>query len=117
MSTFKKFLLTENGNVESAFTLVPLMLLFLSVLQLGIGVYGRIASQQLLQGSVARSAFGQSQSDEFMQGLTSFSPLSSQPLPGGGSIDMESSQSSLPSITPLLIGGDLIKSSGLAVQE
>lgn len=49
---------SEKGNVESALTLIPLMILFLSVLQVGVGVYGRITSDAITQGSVARQAMG-----------------------------------------------------------
>lgn len=53
----------ERGNVESALTLIPLMLLFLSVMQVGVGVYGRITSDQMTQGSVARQAMGMTVSE------------------------------------------------------
>jgi len=49
---------SEKGNVESALTLIPLMILFLSVLQVGVGVYGRITADAITQGSVARQAMG-----------------------------------------------------------
>jgi len=48
----------DKGNVESALTLIPLMILFLSVLQVGVGVYGRITADAITQGSVARQAMG-----------------------------------------------------------
>jgi len=124
---------SERGNVESALTVIPLMLLFLSVMQLGLGVYGRVTSDQMTQGSVARQAMGMATSDALNQGSSSSSTdpfmegfasemqnvgsVTAIPLPGGGSLDLGTAINSLPSISPLLPEGDHMTSSGLAVQE
>ena len=108
----RKYLFCERGNVESALTLIPLMILFLSVLQVGIGVYSRMSVEQSVQSFVAVSAMGL---------VPSGPPISagvmSIPLPGGGSLLTGSNQTHIPSITPLLPSGDRIKSTGIAVQE
>jgi hypothetical protein len=108
----KKFLHDERGNVESALTLIPLMILFLSVLQLGIGVYGRITTEQSVQSFVAVSAMGLIPDTSLIS-----AGVASIPLPGGGSLLMGTNQTHIPSITPLLPSGDRIKSTGIAVQE
>ena len=124
---------SERGNVESALTIIPLMLLFLSVMQLGLGVYGRVTSDQMTQGSVARQAMGMATSDALTQGSSSSSTdpfmegfasemqnvgsVTAIPLPGGGSLDLGTAMNGLPSISPLLPEGDRMTSSGLAVQE
>ena len=108
----KNYFFEETGNVESALTLIPLMILFLSVLQLGIGVYSRMAIEQSVQSFVAVSAMGL---------VPDSAPINrdviSIPLPGGGSLLSGKNQTRIPSITPLLPSGDQIKSTGVAVQE
>jgi hypothetical protein len=108
----KKFLYSERGNVESALTLIPLMILFLSVLQLGIGVYSRMTTEQRVQSFVAVSAMGLVPDGAQISG-----GVVSIPLPGGGSLLTGTNQAHIPSITPLLPSGDHIKSTGIAVQE
>jgi hypothetical protein len=108
----KKYLFGERGNVESALTLIPLMILFLSVLQVGIGVYSRMTVEQSVQSFVAVSAMGLvPDSAPISAGVVSI------PLPGGGSLLTGTNQTHIPSITPLLPSGDHIKSTGVAVQE
>jgi len=108
----RKYLGGERGNVESALTLIPLMILFLSVLQLGIGVYSRISVEQSVQSFVAVSAMGLvPDRTPITAGVVSI------PLPGGGSLLTGTDQTHIPSITPLLPSGDQIKSTGVAVQE
>ena len=108
----KNYFFEETGNVESALTLIPLMILFLSVLQLGIGVYSRMTIEQTVQSFVAVSAMGL---------VPDSAPINrdviSIPLPGGGSLLSGTNQTRIPSITPLLPSGDQIKSTGVAVQE
>ena len=108
----KNYFFEETGNVESALTLIPLMILFLSVLQLGIGVFSRMAIEQTVQSFVAVSAMGL---------VPDSAPINrdviSIPLPGGGSLLSGTNQTRIPSITPLLPSGDQIKSTGVAVQE
>jgi hypothetical protein len=108
----KKYFFCEKGNVESALTLIPLMILFLSVLQVGIGVYSRMSVEQRVQSYVAVSAMGLAPN-----GPPISADVLSIPLPGGGSLLTGSNQTHIPSITPLLPSGDLIKSTGIAVQE
>lgn len=131
---FRKTLTCEKGSVESALTLIPLMILFLTVLQLTMGVYGRITGDQLIQGNVARQAMGIMGGDTYISGLVSQGqnnsanpnsssstqetiPIVAIPLPGGGSLDVGTLSTTLPSVSPLLPNGDTHSSSGLAVQE
>ena len=108
---------SESGNVESALVLIPLMILFLSVAQIGISVYARTTISEVNQGNVANTAMGIRE----LMGKSTVSELARQPialpLPGGGSILVEQWRAKLPSITPLLPGGDSFGSSGISVQE
>ena len=110
----------DEGSVESALTLIPLMILFLTVTQVGIAVYSRSAYDQVTQGATAYRAFGGTPSDTAASPSpqSSFtSPLIALPLPGGGSILVGERSVKLPGITPLLPSGDAFNSTGIAVQE
>lgn len=110
---------SEGGNVESALTLIPLMVLFLSVLQIGVGVYGRMTTAEMTQGNVARQAMGiaASTSAGIGSGPLSVGNVTSLPLPGGGSLDIATATNQLPAFSPLLPMADQIGSVGIAVQE
>ena len=106
----------DAGNVESARTLIPLMILFLTVAQVGISVYARSISDQSVQGAVAYAAMGSSGSNLGTPTQLS-SPLIALPLPGGGSVLVGEKESRTPGVTPLLPGGESFSSTGIAVQE
>jgi hypothetical protein len=111
---FRRFLIeasNERGNIESALTLIPLMLLFLSVLQICISVYSRETYSQITQGAVAFAAMGDPSSQAW-----SSNPIA-LPLPGGGSVLVGEREIKVPTISPLLPVGDSFASTGVAVQE
>ncbi len=101
----------EEGNIESALTLIPLMILFLSVLQICISVYSRDTYSQFTQGAVAFAAMGDGTSETW-----SSNPIA-LPLPGGGSVLVGQREIENPAITPLLPAGDSFLTTGIAVQE
>ena len=105
------------GNVESALTLIPLMILFLTVAQVGISVYSRSVSDQSTQGAVAYAAMGSNQSSNSGVSTPWSSPLIALPLPGGGSVLVGERVNRTPGVTPLLPGGESFTSTGIAVQE
>jgi len=107
----------DSGNVESALVLIPLMILFLSVAQIGFSVYSRNASGELTQGSVAFAAMGSPQLQTDSQASEKTSQPIALPLPGGGSILVEQRDVRDPVLTPLLPQGDNFQSTGIAVQE
>lgn len=107
----------ENGNLESALTLIPLMILFLTVLQLGIGVYSRDSIGESTQGSVAYAAMGQVNPLGEDSNFSWSNPPIALPLPGGGSLLVGERTTKNSAITPLLPGGDSFTSTGIAVQE
>jgi hypothetical protein len=111
------YLTSESGNVESALVLIPLMILFLSVAQIGLSVYSRDIKSEVYQGSIAYSAMGIPQSSITPSASNSSQPLIALPLPGGGSILVGEQETSSPAITPLLPSGDSFGLSGIAVQE
>lgn len=112
----------DRGNLESALTLIPLMVLFLTVSQLGISVYSRDSYSQTTQGAVAYDAMGASisplnSSSANLGTLTWSAPPIALPLPGGGSVLVGQRQMHVPAVTPLLPGGEMFITTGVAVQE
>ena len=110
---FKLFLKREEGSVETGLTLIPVMVLFLSVLQLPISALARVAYSANLQ------------SDTYLQSFVSTSQGSSREagysetlsLPGGGQALVRTEKYQLLPITPLLIGGDHFTSVGISIDE
>ena len=112
-----KSLCDERGNLESALTLIPLMILVLTVLQICIGVYSRDTTNETTQGAVAYAAMGAANpSDSNSSSSWSSGPIA-LPLPGGGSLLVGERVVKNPSITPLLPDGDIFGATGIAVQE
>ena len=114
----------DRGNIESALTLIPLLLLFLAVSQMGISVYSRNANNQRTQGAVAyaamgTAAMGSTQTPLDLRGNESpwITPPVALPLPGGGSVLVEVRRIQNPTLTPFLPGGESFLSTGVAVQE
>jgi hypothetical protein len=107
----------ESGNLESALTLIPLMILLLSVLQFCIGVYSRDTAGETTQGAVAYAAMGTANPANLSPSNVWSSGPIALPLPGGGSLLVGEKVNSNPSITPLLPGGDIFNTAGIAVQE
>ncbi len=109
----------DRGNIESALTLIPLLLLFLAVSQVGISVYSRNTNNQRTQGDVAYAAMGSAESPLNLRG--NGSPWSTTPvalpLPGGGSVLVGVRRIQNPTLTPFLPGGESFLSTGVAVQE
>jgi hypothetical protein len=111
------FLRGDRGSVESAFTLIPLLLLFLAVSQVCILVYSRDVGNEMTQGSVAFAAMGASQNQLSLGNSTWSSAPIAMPLPGGGSILVGERKVNVPGFSPFLPGGDSFLSTGVAVQE
>jgi hypothetical protein len=104
-----RFFLSCEGNIESALTIVPVMLLFLSVLQLGTislsrvvftGVSDEVATQQSFQ------SFDSSHDEN----------STAVPLPSQGELIIERNAHQIPSITPLLPQGDSFSTTGMSAQ-
>ena len=108
---------SDMGNVESALTLIPLMILFLTVTQLCISVYSRNVEDQVTQGAVAYTAMGPGQLAGGLNSQNWSTAPIALPLPGGGSILVGQRAVHNPAITPFLPGGDNFLSTGIAVQE
>ena len=107
----------DRGNVESALTLIPLMILFLTVTQVCISVYSRTVQNQMVQGAVAYAAMGSTQVSGGLGSSNWSSAPIALPLPGGGSILVGERVNHNPTLTPLLPGGDSFTSTGIAIQE
>jgi hypothetical protein len=109
----------QTGTVESALVLIPLMVLVLSILQISVGVLTRNVANNKTQSAVTQSGLyaessSTAQSNVSSYGLTSSSSFT---LSGGGTVYVGAQQNSLPSLTPLLPGGDAFTSVGVTVGE
>ena len=114
---FLSFVKDESGNLESALTLIPLMILVLTVLQVCICVYSRDTAGEITQGAVAYAAMGASSNESSILGDGWSSAPIALPLPGGGSLLVGEKVNDIPTITPFLPNGDIFNSTGIAVQE
>jgi len=109
----------QTGTVESALVLIPLMVLVLSILQISVGVLTRNIANNKTQSAVMQSGLyaeggSTAQSNMASYGLTSSSAFT---LSGGGTVYVGAQRNSLPSLTPLLPGGDAFTSVGVTVGE
>ena len=119
---YLEFIDDESGNVESALVIIPLLLLFLSILQIAASSMARSTANNLVQGDVSRTALLNSQNGESTWQGTKILDGSavnkfSLPLSGGGSLIVSERLNSLPILTPLLINRDQFMSTGIAVDE
>jgi hypothetical protein len=94
--------------VESVMVIIPLMIAFLSVLQLSTGVMARTVSSNVVQGAVASDAISSSPSSISTKRFD---------LPGGGTFTIGSEQIHRPAVSPLLPGGDNYEATGMAITE
>lgn len=121
-----RFFFDEEGSVETGLVMIPVMVLFLSVLQLPISSLARIAYSAKLQSDTYLESFigtqqSSSRNDNYgnIQSWPNYANEKSerQPLPGGGQLFIKTRHISVPPITPLLIGGDQFSSVGISVDE
>jgi len=103
---------------ESVMVMIPLLITFLSVLQISTGVMSRTVSSNVVQGVVAQSAINAQQGADVPL-RTSQIPLSTSqiPLPGGGTLLIGSQEIHQPAVSPLLPGGDIYEATGIAITE
>jgi len=96
---------------ESVMVLIPLLITFLSVLQISTGVMSRTVSSNVVQGAVAQVAITPQQSSQGSLHSTQIV------LPGGGTLTIGSQQIHKPAVSPLLPGGDAYEATGVAITE
>ena len=111
-----QFISNEDGSVETGLTLIPVMILFLSVLQLPVSALSRIAYSAKLQSDTYLQSFIGSPSN---QNYTTDSQSISEriALPGGGLLLIKNRRHSLTPITPLLLNGDQFETIGISIDE
>lgn len=102
---------------ESVMVLIPLLITFLSVLQISTGVMARTVSSNVVQGDVANSAISQNYSDSTSSSAVAKTVTNQYQLPGGGSFSIGSQSIHKPAVSPLLPGGDNYEATGLAITE
>lgn len=109
---------------ESVMVMIPLLITFLSVLQISTGVISRTVSSNVVQGEVATEAINSSISSasplsNSITGAPSTSKVSVQQfeLPGGGTFTIGAQSIHKPAVSPLLPGGDNYEANGLAITE
>ena len=118
---------------ESVMVMIPLLITFLSVLQISTGVMARTVSSNVVQGAVATEAMNPSvgylstspaspsnySTSSSNIGAQQNSVLSTQQyqLPGGGTFTIGTHSIHKPAVSPLLPGGDNYEATGLAITE
>jgi hypothetical protein len=127
MKILSRFIVDQTGSAETGLVLIPVMILFLSVLQLPTSVLSRIVLSAKLQSDTYIQGF--INTPKIDGGVPSYSQLSSQtndvspgsaellPMPGGGEIIIKSRKLKAPTVTPLLIGGDEFSAVGITINE
>ena len=111
-----QFILSEDGSVETGLMLIPVMILFLSVLQLPVSALSRIAYSAKLQSDTYLQSFiGLPSSQNYVADPASTSERIT--LPGGGSLLIKNQRHSLTAITPLLLNGDQFENIGISIDE
>ena len=104
---------------ESSFIIIPLLITFLSVLQVGVGAMSRSVAENRVQGAVARQAINsdsgyQLNSDMNTSNLLNITRYS---LPGGGNLVVGKESIRGVTVTPLLPTGDNFNVEGYAIEE
>ena len=107
---------------ESVMVMIPLLITFLSVLQISTGVMSRTVSTSVVQGDTANTAIV---GDQISAGTKSNAPITQNrdlrtqriELPGGGTMTIGSQSIHKPALSPLLPGGDNYEAKGLAITE
>jgi hypothetical protein len=121
MHKFFGLLRDESGSVETGLVLIPVMLLFLSVLQLPASTLARVAFASKLQSDTYVQSFVDTGSGAYSINLNRSKsvegPTELLPMPGGGELVVKNRRVVTPPITPLLIGGDQFNSVGISVNE
>jgi hypothetical protein len=121
MRSVKDFLTNESGNVETGLVLIPVMILFLSVLQLPASTLARVAFSSKLQSDTYVQGFVDTGSGAYSfnlsRGNSVEGPTQLLPMPGGGELVIKNRRVITPPISPLLIGGDQFNSIGISVNE
>lgn len=104
---------------ESVMVLIPLLITFLSVLQISTGVMARTVSNNLVQGSVAQVAIAANSphSSDSSPSLQDSLESIQIDLPGGGSLTLGSQMIHKSAVSPLLPGGDNFVATGIAINE
>ena len=96
--------------------MIPLLITFLSVLQVSTGVMARAVSTNRVQGAIATAAITGSV-DATSAGSSDVVTPTLIDLPGGGSIVVGSRRIHQLAVSPLLPGGDNYEATGIAILE
>jgi hypothetical protein len=112
----------QRGNVESALVLIPLLILFLTILQVAASSLNRKEVSVALNGEATNFNIN---SDLAASPLNVVGPRPNYPfsdstntinLPTGSQLVITKRSSNFPIISPLLFGGDRFTEYGLSVQ-
>ena len=119
---------SDIGSVEAALVMIPTILLFLGVLQIGGNVLSQAVSSNQVQGIISKSALlssdgldsaasGSSALSSASNAQTSALSIQKLALPGGGNLIVGEQVESAPTLSPLIVGHNKYISSGVAVDE
>lgn len=96
---------------ESTFIIIPLLITFLSVLQLGVGALSRGAAENRVQAAITRTVIDGNDS------LPADVTVNRFAMPGGGALVVGKSNIHGITVTPLLPNGDNFVVSGYSIEE
>ena len=105
----RKILHNEDGVVESTLVIIPIVVLFLSIIQIASAVMQHNALANEVQGDVSRAALYGARSP--------FAGATKKPLPGGGSVIIGHRDEGILPISPLLLGSSHVQATSIVVDE
>ena len=123
INNWREKITSETGTIESALTMIPLLLLFLTILQISASVMGRTSALSGVQDQITMSSLygsAKSANNDLRSLPPSLAPLTSiesLPLTGGGSLILGTRKAQTPRLTPLLLGQDAFFATGITVDE
>ena len=106
----RKYLLSESGSLESGLVMIPLLILFLSVLQLPISTLSRVAGLGAVQNEVNLRGF-------LSAANSSSSSIVSYPLAESSQLLVLKRKLKGISVTPLLNGSDEFTAISTSIDE
>lgn len=108
----------EDGNVEGILVIIPLLILFLGVLQIGSATLIHGDSLNRLQGQVSNLALFQNRSSNSTNAEAfATSTMKILKLPGGGRLLVGMRQRDLTPVSPIAVGHSRFKITAIAFDE
>lgn len=116
---FRKLPLVSDdaGNVESTLTLIPLMAVFLGVLQISSFALSHEISSNIVQGQISRASLLGNSFLSKMESIDSSLNIRRIELSGGGAILIKSIENIQFPLSPFSLGDNKFTVTGIAIDE